>query len=943
MTDHRSNSRKAVGLLVKLKYSGVDEFAERYATNLSDGGMFIRSREPKPVGTELKFRVEIANGERVLQGTGVVRWVRSPDDPSGAPGMGVQFETLDEASRALVDRMLASGEASRPPSVAPAIAPAQAQPKFPAAPPAIASVVSPRPQTVPSVAPAIASVASPAPHQTAPSVGRPAGIASVASPPPQKPAPAAVRPSPAPASASPTAQKPALVAPAQKAVVATAPLDAGSLFELSLDGAPPASSEPPGFELDVAATDDDSGSPAGQPDVPLVDAIEVEPERALAGDNEIDVDLDALLASTPPAAPQEQEPPLPESSVSMGFEIDLELGSPDEAPVLPSVAAPTSPEPAAPLPELRREAPRAPEPATAPQTLTTVVAAPPVPVAPQRTGPVYLTSTEPIADTGPVIGIDLGTTNSACAIVTKGRPQILRSKDGYNTSPSSVALSKNGRLEVGHRAKGQMVLNPTQSIFGAKRLVGRDFESPTVRHVRERSHFEIVADDDNRAAVRLGANTLTLEEVQGLVLKECREMAEHTLGMKVSRAVVTCPAYYSEPQREAVRRAGKLAGLKVERVLNEPTAAALAFGMNRELSKTVLVYDLGGGTFDATLLKIDKNVFEVLATGGDVFLGGTDFDNQVVDLLLQRFQAQHGRPFAGDQIALSRISEVAEKAKVALSEQQSFDVHLPMLEFDPSGTPKDLKCTVTRADVEKASGPLVERTIQAVHDVLLDAKLKPAQVDDIILVGGMSRMPLVREKLKAVFKKPPQASVNADEAVALGAALYSGSVDKVSSLVLIDVVPMTVGLGKPGGGFHRLIERNTPLPATKSFGLSTHEDNQTELEVMVFQGEDSNVAGNEFLGAMKIEGLPKGPKGSVQIAITISLDAECVLKVEAREFRTRKVVQTTLATRYTSDEVAKRLNITAEKRAQTDQKRSEELGGRAGGFWSRLKRVFSRG
>ncbi|MDP3502874.1 MAG: TIGR02266 family protein [Myxococcales bacterium] len=941
MTDHRSNSRKAVGLLVKLKYSGVDEFAERYATNLSDGGMFIRSREPKPVGTELKFRVEIANGERVLQGTGVVRWVRSPDDPTGAPGMGVQFETLDEASRALVDRMLASGEASRPPSVAPAIAPARA----PAVAPANTSVASPRPQTpVPSVAPAIASVASAAPQTTVPSVAP--AMASVASARPQPPVPS-VAPANAP-SASPAAHTPALGAP--RPALPTAPLDAAALFELSLDEAPPAPSSPPvAFELDVAATDDPA-LPALEVDVPFVDAIDAEPQPPSAGANEIDVDLDSLLASTPPAAPLDDEPPV-ESSNSVGFEIDFEFAphegvepSPAPPPV-DAASAVTAPEPVspAPLPELRREAARAPAPVAERQTLTTVAPAPPVPMAPQRTGPVYLTSTEPIADTGPVIGIDLGTTNSACAIVAKGRAQILRSKDGYNTIPSIVALSKNGRLEVGHRAKGQMVLNPTQSIFGAKRLVGRDFESPTVRHVRERSHFEIVADDANRAAVRLGANTLTLEEVQGLVLKECREMAEHTLGMKISRAVVTCPAYYSEPQREAVRRAGKLAGLKVERVLNEPTAAALAFGMNRELSKTVLVYDLGGGTFDATLLKIDKNVFEVLATGGDVFLGGTDFDNQIVDLLLQRFQTQHGRPFAGDQIALSRISEVAEKAKVALSEQHSFDVHLPMLELDPSGTPKDLKCTVTRGDVEKASGALVERTIQAVHDVLLDAKLKPGQVDDVILVGGMSRMPLVREKLKAIFKKPPQASVNADEAVALGAALYSGSVDKVSSLVLIDVVPMTVGLGKPGGGFHRLIERNTPLPATKSFGLSTHEDNQTELEVMIFQGEDSNVAGNEFLGAMKLEGLPKGPKGSVQIAITISLDAECVLKVEAREFRTRKVVQTTLATRYTSDEVAKRLNITAEKRAQTDQQRSQELGGRAGGFWSKLKRVFSRG
>jgi molecular chaperone DnaK (HSP70) len=461
--------------------------------------------------------------------------------------------------------------------------------------------------------------------------------------------------------------------------------------------------------------------------------------------------------------------------------------------------------------------------------------------------------------------------------------------------------------------------------------------------VRDRIHVEIVPDDDNRAAVRLGENVLTLEEVRGLILKECREMAEQALGTKVSRAVVTCPAYYSEPQREAVRRAGKLAGLKVERVLNEPTAAALAFGMNRELAKSVLVYDLGGGTFDATLLKIDKNVFEVLATGGDVFLGGVDFYNHIVDVLLQRYQAQHGQVFTGDRVALSRISEVAEKAKVALSEQSSFDVHLPMLEMDPSGTPRDLKCTLTRADIEKACTELVDRTIQAVQDVLLDAKLPASKVDDVILVGGMSRMPLVREKLKAVFKKPPQASVNADEAVALGAALYSGSVDKVSSLVLIDVVPMTVGLGKPGGGFHRLIERNTPLPTTRSFGMSTQRDDQTELEVLIFQGEDSNVAGNEFLGAVKVDGLPKGPKGSVQVAITVSLDAECVLKVEVREFRTRKVVHATLATRYTSDEVARRLQISSEQRAQSDQKRSEELGQRAGSFWSRLKRVFSRG
>ncbi len=553
----------------------------------------------------------------------------------------------------------------------------------------------------------------------------------------------------------------------------------------------------------------------------------------------------------------------------------------------------------------------------------------------------YLKDIKPSDGTGPIIGIDLGTTNSACAVLTKGRPQILSSKDGHNTIPSVVAVSKE-RLMVGHRARGQMVLNPTQSIFGAKRLVGRDWGSPTVREVKERSLFEIVEGGDGRAGVKLGNDVLSLEEVQGLVLKECREMAEQALGTPVSRAVVTCPAYYSEPQREAVRRAGAMAGLKVERVLNEPTAAALAFGMNKALKKTVLVYDLGGGTFDATILKLEENVFEVLATGGDVFLGGVDFDNQLVDLLLERFTKQHGRPFGGDRVALSRVSEAAEKLKIALSGSNTFDVHLPMLEMDSSGKPFDLKTTVTRAEMEDASRELVDRTITAVQDVLLDAKLKAAQVDDIVLVGGMSRMPLVRDKLKELFKKPPHASVNADEAVALGAALYTGTVDKVSSLVLIDVVPMTIGVGRPGGAFHRLIERNSPLPASKSFGISTQKNDETAIEVLLFQGEDSNVAGNEFLGAVTITDLPKGPAGSVQVAVTINLDAECVLQVEARELRTRKVVRATLATRYTSDEIAQKLGISQSKRDEAQRARGEELEKRAGGFWGKLKGLFKR-
>jgi uncharacterized protein (TIGR02266 family) len=842
----RSNERKAVGLLVKLTYSGVDEFTQRYATNLSDGGMFVRTREPQPVGTELHFRVELANGQRVLQGLATVRWVRGANDPAGPAGMGLQFRSLDEASRVLVERMLASAAPPPPP-------PPPNGPSLPGRDP-----FAPLAATEPPAAPA-----PPPPPPSGPSLpgGDPFAPYAATEPPP--------------------------------------PVPTQTL--------PPKGREPPAAEVEPSA--------AFAPSAPVSEPV----PSSLPS---IEIDVDALVAAAPP--PREEVPPPFQSSPSAGFDIDLDLAAappPPPAPP-PTAAAPPSTPKAPVLTQARAEAP------------------PPPPDADSK--PVFLVDEGPPANTGPVIGIDLGTTNSACAVLNKGRPAILNSKDGYNTIPSVVALSKTGKLEIGRRAKAQLVINPKLAIFGAKRLVGREFDSPTVKVVRERSHFAIVRDARNRPAVRLGEHTLTLEEVQGLVLRECREMAEQALGTKVSRAVVTCPAYYSEAQREAVRRAGRLAGLKVERVLNEPTAAALAFGISRELTRTVLVYDLGGGTFDATLLKIDKSVFEVLATGGDVFLGGVDFDNQIVDLMIERFQQQHGRPFQGSDVALARLSDTAEKAKMSLSEQGSFEVLLPMLDMDLTGRWFELKCTLTRAEIEKACGPLVDRTIHAVQDVLLDAKLKPSQVDDIILVGGMSRMPLVREKLKALFKKPAHASVNADEAVALGAAIYSGSVDKVSSLVLIDVVPMTVGLGKPGGGFHRLIERNTPLPVTKTFGLSTFKDNQTELEVLVFQGEDNNVSGNEFLGAVKIDGLPKAPKGAVQIAITLTLDAECVIHVEAQEFRTRKKVKATMATRYTTEEVAQRLGISAEKQAQASAQRDAELTQRAGGFWSRLKKAFGK-
>jgi molecular chaperone DnaK len=1105
----RTTDRKAVGLLVKLKHETVGSFAEEFATNLSPGGMFVRSRTPQPVGTPVKFEVQIAGGVRVLRGAAMVRWVREVGDPAGPPGMGLQFEELDTASRALVDMMLlqrkpdAAASAATPlPSIAPAVAPAVA----PVAP--RAAPVQARPAPVP---PAPARPAAPAP---APASRASGGMAldslfddlessdgpatSMAdetfdfSPPVAEPR----TPAPFPAAAAYTPQPTAdddVDIPLDELIASTppppAPLDGdeplpGFDFEMEvpITGTPVAMGlpfdeppievgitmelEPPStgpspsggaleFELDLgdaveeaprAAAPPPRAAPRAAPPPPppsqtspsagiefeldFGDVVEeAPPSRAVApppapraaaapppppraapapvapppapaearssgGSFEFDLDLsDAMMEEAPPVAPPPPPraamsapapvtpPPAPAAARSSGgsFEFDLDLSdtdafeptSPTPAPAAkaapaparpvapppaPQVAAPVArpppppvaptPPPAPSLPNVRREAPRAPEPAGTP-TLLTPAAAKQAPVAPaldERGLPrtIFLPPPGQLSGTGPVIGIDLGTTNSCVALLTNGRPLVLRSREGYNTIPSVISLNAQNKLLVSHRAKNQLVLRPQQTIYGAKRLVGRPYDSAVVNQVRERFHYEIVPDAAGRAAVRLGDNVLSLEEVQAIILRECKEMAEAHLNQKVERAVVTVPAYYSEPQREAVRKAGVLAGLKVERILNEPTSAALAYGLNRELNKKVLVYDLGGGTFDATILKIEKNVFEVLGTGGDIFLGGIDFDNLIVDWLLGRFQEKEGIAFSGDGIALSRVSDAAERAKMALSERASFEVHIPMLMMDDAGRPRDLRVVMTRQELEKICDPLLSRTVDVVRDVLLDAKLKASEVDDIILVGGMSRMPLVRDKLKGLFGKGPQASVNADEAVALGAALYSGSVDKVSSVVLIDVLPMTVGVAMPGGAFKRVIERNSPLPAQRSFAINTTKDNEEFLELSIFQGEDNHISANEYLGTVRIEGLPKGPKGAVRVAVTIKLDSECVLHVEAREYSTRKEVKATLATRYTPEELQKQLQVTKESVKAAEDRRGADLKDRAGGFWGFVKKALGR-
>jgi molecular chaperone DnaK (HSP70) len=770
-----------------------------------------------------------------------------------------------------------------------------------------------------------------------------------APPPPARPA-APVAPPPAPAARSgggfefeldmsdaveeaPLAPPPPRAAPAAPPPAPAAARSGGS-FEFDLDlsdameEAPLEASPPPPRAAAVA--------PPAPPKPPPAPAA-----ARSGGSIEFDLDLSDAMEEAPPAKPP--PPPAPARPVA-----------PPPAPVAatavrpppPPVAAPPAPPPAQALPNVRREAPVAPAPVGTP-TLLTPAAAKQAPVAPaldERGLPrtVFLPPPPQLTGTGPVIGIDLGTTNSCVALLTNGRPLVLRSREGYNTIPSIISLNAQSKLLVSHRAKSQLVLRPQQTIYGAKRLVGRPYDSAVVNQVRERFHYEIVPDAAGRAAVRLGDNVLSLEEVQAIILRECKEMAEAHLNQKVERAVVTVPAYYSEPQREAVRKAGVLAGLKVERILNEPTSAALAYGLNRELNKKVLVYDLGGGTFDATVLKIEKNVFEVLGTGGDIFLGGIDFDNLIVDYLLARFQEKEGIAFTGDGIALSRVSDAAERAKMALSERSTFEVHIPMLMMDDAGRPRDLRVLFTRQELEKICDPLLSRTVDVVRDVLLDAKLQASEVDDIILVGGMSRMPLVREKLKELFGKGPQASVNADEAVALGAALYSGSVDKVSSVVLIDVLPMTVGVAMPGGAFKRVIERNSPLPAQRSFAINTTKDNEEFLELSIFQGEDNHISANEYLGTVRMEGLPRGPKGSVRVAVTIKLDSECVLHVEAREYSTRKEVKATLATRYSPEELQKQLQVTKESVKAAEARRGADLKERAGGFWGFVKKALGR-
>jgi molecular chaperone DnaK len=506
---------------------------------------------------------------------------------------------------------------------------------------------------------------------------------------------------------------------------------------------------------------------------------------------------------------------------------------------------------------------------------------------------------DPVPITKPsrtIIGIDLGTTNSCAAVVKDGKPFVIPSREGYNTVPSIVALNARNRIVVGHLAKAQLLTNPRQTVWGAKRLVGRPYESQAVQDIKSKFAYEIVAGAEGLAAVKLGPEVLALEQISALVLREVKEVAQNHLGEEVNRAVITVPAYYNERQRAAVRHAGALAGLQVERILNEPTAAALAYAFGRRVNQRVLVYDLGGGTFDASVLELNENVFEVISTGGDTFLGGVDFDARIVDRLLEVWKENTGEAFAGDRVALSRLVDAAERAKCALSERTEFAVQLPFLAMK-DGRPLSLDASLSRPEVVGLVEPLVDRTIEVCREVLAAKNLSTTDIDEVLLVGGQSRMPLVHERVAAFFGKAPSHAVHPDEAVAVGAALLADSLGSAEGVVLIDVLPMSIGIGLPGDRVKFILERNTPLPVRKQYGLTTTRDGQTEFELVVLQGESQRASECEYLGTVRLAGLPSGPRGMVKIAVSFELGAECLLTVTARELNTGRQVQAPFSAR----------------------------------------------
>src|ERR1700760_1134864 len=525
-----------------------------------------------------------------------------------------------------------------------------------------------------------------------------------------------------------------------------------------------------------------------------------------------------------------------------------------------------------------------------------------------------------------VIGIDLGTTNSCIAVMEGGKPKVIENSEGARTTPSVVAFTKDGERLIGQPAKRQAVTNPDNTIFAVKRLIGRRFDDPITRKDTELVPYEIVKGPNGDAWVKAGGEDYSPSQVSAFTLQKMKETAESFLGETVTQAVITVPAYFNDAQRQATKDAGKIAGLEVLRIINEPTAAALAYGLEKNDGKTIAVYDLGGGTFDISVLDSGDGGFEVKATNGDTFLGGEDFDNKLLNFLAEDFKKAEGIDLTKDKLALQRLKEAAEKAKIELSSAASTEVNLPFITADQNG-PKHLVKTITRADLEKLVEDLIKRTPDPCKKALADAGLKAADISEVVLVGGMTRMPRVRQVVQDFFGKEPHTGVNPDEVVAMGAAIQAGVLQgDVKDVLLLDVTPLSLGIETLGGVFTRMIDRNTTIPTKKSQTYSTAEDNQNAVTIRVFQGEREMAADNKMLGQFDLIGIPPAPRGVPQIEVTFDIDANGIVQVSAKDKGTGKEQQIRIqASGGLSDADIERMVKEAEQNADADKKKREAV------------------
>tara|TARA_B100001540_G_scaffold291469_1_gene289026 strand:+ start:2473 stop:4392 length:1920 start_codon:yes stop_codon:yes gene_type:complete len=528
-----------------------------------------------------------------------------------------------------------------------------------------------------------------------------------------------------------------------------------------------------------------------------------------------------------------------------------------------------------------------------------------------------------------VIGIDLGTTNSCVAIMDGAQAKVLENAEGARTTPSVVAFTDEEEKLVGQPAKRQAVTNPENTIFAVKRLIGRNFEDPTVKKDIETAPYKIIKADNNDAWIEAKGNKYSPSQISAFVLQKMKETAEKYLGQAVSKAVITVPAYFNDAQRQATKDAGKIAGLEVLRIINEPTAASLAYGLDKKTNKKIAVYDLGGGTFDVSILELGDGVFEVKSTNGDTFLGGEDFDNSIVNYLLSEFKKESGVDLKSDKLALQRLKEASEKAKIELSSATQTEINLPFITADKTG-PKHINLKMTRAKLEALVEDLILRTLPPCKTALKDAGLSASEIDEIVLVGGMTRMPKVIEEVKSFFGKDPNKSVNPDEVVAMGAAIQAGVLQgDVKDVLLLDVTPLSLGIETLGGVSTKLIDKNTTIPTKKSQVFSTAEDNQPAVSIRVLQGEREMASDNKLLGNFELVGIAPAPRGVPQIEVTFDIDANGIVNVSAKDKGTGKEQKIQIqASGGLSDEEINKMVKEAEANKETDKKKREAVDSR---------------